>query len=301
MIMISCCSLAHFGSGASLFVLSAMLSIRRAIAVNNRLVPTEPLTAKIIDPFCLAYLGGEDIEVEVVDFSTCAYSTWLVGPTGVIKGRYGWWISNAKSIPLLGEIKDMVARGRGLRSKSRWRYNDLVFVKVRGVALLVVNKPRSVVLALTGHPGADAGSFEDKAGILAWFIKELASDIEALQKKHVDENACERDCKNTCDSESSCSPSDAEPGEDDTAKAIVGGLEVLRASSAVRFATWEPFQKAFKITKMNTESIKEFNVVPPKKRKATKANAEGISHAFDSAVAEALLWAESEELPPERT
>ena len=134
----------------------------------------------------------------------------------------------------------------------------------QGVALLVVNTPRSVVLAPTGHPGADAGSFEDKAGVLAWFIKELASDIEALQKKHVDENACDPDGKNTCDSESSCSPSDAEPGEDDTAKAIMGGLEVLRASSAVRFATWEPFQKAFKITKMNTESIKEFNVVPPR-------------------------------------
>ncbi len=207
MMAISSCSLAPLGSGASPFGLSAMLSIRRAIAVNNRLAPTEPLTAKIICHFSLTNLGGEDIEVNVVDFSSCAYATWLVGPTGIIKGRYGWWISNAKAIPLLGETKDMIAKGRGiLRSRARCRCNDLVLAKVKGVTLLVANKPRSVVLALAGHPGADAGPFEDQAGILAWFIKELASDIETLQKKPVDENACEPEGKNTCDSESSCSP-----------------------------------------------------------------------------------------------
>ncbi len=75
----------------------------------------------------------------------------------------------------------------------------------------------------------------------------------------------------------------------------------MRASSAVRFATWELLQRAFNITKMKDESIKEFNVVPSKKRNATKPNSEGISHAFDSMVSTALLWAESEELPPERT
>ncbi len=266
MIMISSCSLALLGSGASLFVLSAMLSIRRAIAVNNRLVPTEPLTAKIIDPFCLSELGGEDIEVDVVDFSTSSYSiSLLVGPKGIVLGRRSLWQSCAKDIPLLNEIKDVVKKGRDLLSVGLSRAakrDSFVFVQVRGETILVANKPRCVELALTSHPRVAAGTFEDEASTLSWFLAELTGEIETLRET-----------------------GEEQPEEDEAAKAIKAGLAVLRASSAVGRANWRPRKHAIRVTKMNKKSVKDFKVPSPKTGKTQKA-------AIDKTVADALRWAE---------
>ncbi len=151
--------------------------IRPAIAANGRLVPTAPLTARVVDPFSLEGLDDMDTKVDVVDFGAKAKQKWLVGPTGVIKGPFQWWRSNTWRIPLLNEIKHKVKMGKGLLSYKARAPRHLVFVNVRGVTFLVANKSRTVVLALADHHG----SFQEKAGALGWFLSELDKDIEKLR------------------------------------------------------------------------------------------------------------------------
>ena len=116
-------------------------------------------------------------------------------------------------------------------------------------------------MALTSLPGVDAGSFQDEAGILSWFLKELKNDIETLQETRR-----------------------TEPEEDDIAKAIKAGLVVLRASSEVRFVGWRPSSNSFRVTKMKQKTMKHFKVPSPKKGLTQKA-------AFNKTVADALRWA----------
>ena len=107
--MISSCSLAPLGSGASAFCSSTMIDVCPAICVNGRRAPTERLTARVMDPFSLANMGGEDMDVDVVDLSSKSkLLRRLVGPAGIIEGPEGWWMSNSKAILLLCEIKDEI-------------------------------------------------------------------------------------------------------------------------------------------------------------------------------------------------
>ncbi len=148
-----------------------MLDVCPAICVNGRRAPTERLTARVIDPFSLANMGGEDMEVDVVDLSSKSkLLRRFVGPTGVIEGPPEWWISNSKAIPLLCEIKDEIKKGRRLLPAGAHTSRDFVFVKVRGVTLLVGNKTSSMTLALTDNAGMGAVSIEDKACILKEFL-----------------------------------------------------------------------------------------------------------------------------------
>ncbi len=141
--------------------------------------------------------------------------------------------------------------------------DSFVLVHVRGRNLLVANKPRrGVALALTSLPRVGAGSLEDEAGTLSWFLKELKNDIETLEETRR-----------------------TEPEEDEMAKAIKAGLVVLRASSEVMRASWRPANNSFKVTKMKAKNAKEFKVPPPKTPKTQKA-------AIDKTVADALRWAE---------
>ena len=196
---------------------------------------------------------------------------WLIGPRGFVStesqsGRCRWW-EYAKDIPLLNEIQDQVVKGRDIltaKKKGVVKVRDsFVLVQVRGRNILVANKPRrGVTLALTSLPGVDAGSFQDEAGILSWFLKELKNDIETLQEA-----------------------GRTEPEEDEIAKAIKAGLVVLRASSEVMRATWRPANNAFRVTKMKAKSAKLFKVPSRKTRKTQKA-------AIDKTVEDALRWAE---------
>ncbi len=244
------------------------MDIRPGIVVNDRLVPTAPQTAKILDPFSLTDLGGEDVEVNVVDFSATAYNMcWLIGPRGLVPTESRRWWAYAKDIPLLNEIQDQVVKGRDIltaKKKGVVKVRDsFVLVQVRGKNILVANKPRrGVTLALTSLPGVDAGSFQDEAGILSWFLKELKNDIETPQET-----------------------GRTEPEEDEIAKAVKAGLVVLRGSSEVIRATWRPANNAFRVTKMKAKSAKLFKVPSPKTRKTQKA-------AIDKTVADALRWAE---------
>ncbi len=243
-----------------------MMNIRHGIVVNDNLLPTTPLIAKIIDPFSLTDLSGADIEVDVLDFSTAAYSmAWLIGARGIAPvtgppGHCNWCVYHARDIPLLNEIKDMVNKARDLRSARAFMRDTFVFVRVRGKTLLVANKRRNVALALPNHPRIHAGSFEDKAAVLSWFLAELRTEIETLTRR-------------------------APPEEDEVAKAIKAGLVVLRASSEVCRATWRPPQNAFRVTKKNQKNVKTFKVPAPKTGKTQKA-------AIDKVVADALRWAE---------
>ena len=98
-----------------------------------------------------------------------------------MKEPSAWWKANTKNIPLFCEIRNMVRKGRLLlQHKDRRGMRKLMFVEVRGVTLLVGNHATAVVLALTGNAGMDAGSFEDKASVLGWFLTELAKDIKTL-------------------------------------------------------------------------------------------------------------------------
>ncbi len=181
--MISSCSLvrSNFASTtmatSSEAITTTAFDIRPAMTANGRLVPTAPLTARVVDPFSLEGLSDMDMKVDVVDFGAKAKQKWLVGPTGVIKGPFQWWRSNTWRIPLLNEIKHKVKMGKGLLSYKARAPRHLVFVNVRGVTFLVANKSRTVVLALADHHG----SFQEKAGTLGWFLAELDKDIEKLR------------------------------------------------------------------------------------------------------------------------
>ena len=178
-------------------------SFRRAIAVNETLVPAVRVTASVVDPFSLS--GGVrgvdlsvDLEVNVVHFSDKHYLMWLVGPNALIMApSLMWWRERAKDIPLLQEIKETIAKGEPpLPAPARTKdIKSFVFVNVRGKTLLVANNPRCVSLALAGHPRMEPGSFEDETGILNWFLTELDNDIKKLQGKPAQANA-----KNPCDS-----------------------------------------------------------------------------------------------------
>ena len=253
-----------------------MWAFRRAIAIKDKWVPTVRLTVSLVDPFCLSdNIQGvdmsKDLEVSVVDFSNISRLSWLVGHAGT--PAFLAWRAHAKHFPLLKDIKDTISLARAPADSKTF-----VFVEIRGKTLLVANTPRRVSLALTGHPGAEAGSFEDETGILGWFLDELEKDIKTFKE-------------NTSDSLSSCSSSDTE-AEDDaraTRAAIKKGLADLRASSAVRPATWQPSRGAFRITKRADRSMKELKLVFSKKRKVIREA--DVTQAVQPAVANGLQWA----------
>ncbi len=216
------------------------------------------MTVRVLDPFSLANLGGEDMVVDVLELGSMSKLRWIVGRTrGVVQGHQNWWASNTKAIPLLCEIKDTIKKGRHLLRKGAHAKSDFMFVKVRGATLLVGNKTKAVNLALTGNAGMDAGSFEDKANILVWILAELEKDIRKLQP--------EEDVKMD--------------------KAVKLALGVLRASSEVRRVRWRPSSNSFRVAKMKQKTMKHFKVPSPKKGTTQKA-------AFNKTVADALRWAE---------
>ena len=272
-----------------------MWAFRRAIVINDKLVPTVRLMASLIDPFRLSRnIQGVDLsvdmEVNVVIFSNIARLSWLVGPPGTHSSLV--WRAHAKNFPLLKEIKESVKQGETImegeitHARATKDSKTFLFVEVRGKILLVANTHRRLSLALTGHPGVEAGSFEDEVSILSWFLTELVKDITTFKE-------------DAGDSLSSCSSSDTKEEDDATGRhaAITNGLAVLRASSAVRLATWQQERGAFKITKKEDKSMKEFRVVPSKKRKANVTIDEDMTRAVEEAVASGLLWAEGKTLP----
>ncbi len=235
-----------------------MWTCHPAIAVNGRLVPTASMTVRVLDPFSLANLGGEDMVVDVLELGSMSKLRWIVGRTrGVVQGHKNWWASNTKAIPLLCEMKDTIKKGRRLLRRGAHAKSDFVFVKVRGATLLVGNKTNAVTLALTGNAGMDAGSFEDKAIILVWILTELEKDIRKLQP----EEYVKMD------------------------KAVKLALGVLRASSEVRWASWRRSSNAFRVAKMKQKTMKDFKVPSPKKGTTQKA-------ALNKTVADTLRWAE---------
>ncbi len=218
------------------------------------------MTVRVLDPFYLANLGGEDMVVDVLELGSASKLRWMVGPnkTAVIKGPHNWWICNTKAIPLLCEIKDAIKKGRRLLpTRAHARTSDFVVVAVRGVTLLVRNRTDAVALALASNAGMDAGSFEDKANILVWCLTEMEKDIRKLQP--------EEDVK-----------------MDNAVKLAMG---VLRASSEVHDVSWRPSSNVFRVTKMKQKTMKHFKVPSPKKGTTQKA-------AFNKTVADALRWAE---------
>ncbi len=171
-----------------------MWAFRRAIAVNDTFVPAARLTASLIDPFSLSgNMEGVDLDVElevnIVDFSSCAYLSWLVGPRAVIKApSFLRWRARAKDIPLLQEIKEMIGKGKPPREGGQGHQKPCLCESQRGRNSRSPTPPVAL-LAPTGHAGMEAGSFEDESGIFGWFLTKFENAIKKLQEKHAQANA----------------------------------------------------------------------------------------------------------------
>ncbi len=253
----------------------------RAIAVNQKWVPSCIMTAKVVDPHDLSWsMEGADVGftlvVDIVHFGQRSYPSWLAGPRGLIEApSTKWWRDNANKLPVFQEIKRMITSGWQSTAPTE---PELVLVHVRDKTILVANTPRIVSLALTGHPGAEPGSFEDATGILGWFLTQVEKDVKALQKTQVHAKA---EAKRSRDGHG-----------DGAALAIKEGLKVLNVTPNVRRATWLPSSKSFRIRKWN-ETIKCFRATTFKKRKANAPDDDfRLSQAVCSAAAHALRWAE---------
>ena len=76
------------------------------------------VVAAVMDPFSLhGNIEGVDLNVEleekVVDFSSRACLSWLVGPHAVTQApSLVWWRARDKDIRLLHEMKDMIGKGK---------------------------------------------------------------------------------------------------------------------------------------------------------------------------------------------
>ncbi len=205
-----------------------MATFREAIAVNGHLLPSELMTAPVVDPhsLCANMDMTEEMEVDVVDFSFRANVTWLFGPHAPIKKAPSWWRANIKNIPLIQEIREVIkAAGKG---EPR---NTFVCVQVRNKTLMFANGTYRILLALTGHPEAEPGSHEDKTGILAWFFTQLEQDINKLEDEP--------------ELQTQAAPS-AEPAADRDV-VIKEGIKALKGLPAVQRAVWQPSRKTFKI------------------------------------------------------
>ncbi len=265
--MISSCSLVLSTCGSA-----TMATFSEAITVNGHLVPSELMTAPVVDPHSLC--GNMDthkeMEVDVVDFSFRANVTWLFGPRAPIKKTYSWWRANNKDIPLLKEIREVVkAAGKGEPRKT------FVFVQVRNKTLLFANETYRILLALAGHPEAEPGSHEDKTGILAWFLTQLEQDIKKL------EDEPER--------QTQAAPS-AEPAADRDV-VIREGIKALKGLPAVQRAVWQPSRKTFKIF-LKDQRGKEFRAYDAKKRKADAPG--GDAEAIKKSLSRAMRWSQGE-------
>ncbi len=178
-----------------------------------------------------------DLEVNVVDFSSIACHSWLVGHHGVIDAPS----SVLCNIPLLQEIKGMIENAQP--PSENCVFESFVFVDIRGKILLVANTPHRVSLALAGHPGVEPGSFEDETGIWGWFLTELDNDIKKVKENH----------QIRCDAFNFSNPYDTEPLNDEANLAIKSGLLSLMASDNVFFADWLPGM-CLKVTKTTVTS-----------------------------------------------
>ena len=181
-----------------------------------------------------------DLEVNVVDFSSYACHSWLVGPHGVINAPPAVLCN----IPLLQEIKETIKNGQRSSALAANDIESFVFVKIRGKILLVANTSRRVSLALTGHPGVEPGSYEDQIGILGWFLTELDNDIKKVKENH----------QIRCDAFNFSNPYDTEPLNDEANLAIKSGLLSLMASDNVFFADWLPGM-CLKVTKTSGDIL----------------------------------------------
>ncbi len=249
-----------------------MATFREAITVNGHLLPSELMTAPVVDPHSLC--GNMDttkeMEVDVLDFSFRANATWLFGPRAPIKKTYSWWRANNKDIPLLKEIREVVkAAGKGEPRKT------FVFVQVRNKTLLFANETYRILLALTGHPEAEPGSHEDKTGILAWFLTQLEQDIKKLEDEP--------------ELQTQAAPS-AEPAADRDV-VIREGIKALKGLPAVQTAVWQPSRKTFKIL-LKDKRGKEFRAYVAKKRKADASG--GDAEAIEKSLSRAMRWSQGE-------
>ncbi len=302
MMMISSCSWAPLGSGTVTFAsLLTMFAFSRAIAVNQKWVPTCPMTAKIIDPHDLSCSAegidvGIFLEVDLVNFSGTSNPLWLVGPHGLYHAPdVSWWREHADALPLLREIRDMI--GGGKITRVRREEGCLVLVQVRGKTLLVACNFYGVHLALRGHPGAEPGSFEDATGILGWFLKELEKDMKALDKDIALQNEpAEGEAKSSLEKHNQAHQKKRKPvcdwKGDGATLALKEALGVLRAHTNVRRADWLPSRKSLSIKTWNG-CVRDFRAITGKRRHTNWLDedlrfCQAVCVAKDSA----LLWAE---------
>ncbi len=247
-----------------------MWAFHRALTVNGALVPAVRRTASLVDPYSLSgSIAGMDmsvdLEVDVVDFSSYACHSWLVGPHGVINAPPAVLCN----IPLLQE---MIKNGQPSSALAANDIESFVFVKIRGKILLVANTSLRVSLALAGHSGVEPGSFEDEIGILGWFLTELDNDIKKLKENH----------KIRCDALNFSNPNDTEPLNDEATLAIKKGLVSLMASDNVFFAEWLPDMKSLQVT-MTSGDILYFQVEVDITNKTMQAIHRVFANAWDYA------------------
>ena len=263
-------------------------AFRPAISVNGVFVPTERLTASILDPFSLsANLEGAEMEVDVVDLSTHASVAWIFG---VINAGFVNWRMSALKIPLIQEIKAMITEGRVLlRSRAssgttRARKN-FMFVKIRDKTLLVANTPGRAALALASHRGKKIGSFTNQTNMLGWLLRQLEVDV----RKFLEDMLLKPDPGD--DPDSSYSEGTTEPEQiPEMRLAVDEGVAVLNACPNVRCARWLPSICTFKVTK-NNKRAKQFKAFTLIKGAGKDID---IAGGIENAVTAALRWTEIE-------
>ena len=87
--------------------------------------------------------------------------------------RKRWWLLNSRKVPLLQELLKQID-WKNLKAKKAGSTCKLVVgIKLRDTVLLVLNNARAPILAFDAN--------EPHLSSLAWFVNELASDIQKME------------------------------------------------------------------------------------------------------------------------
>lgn len=247
------------------------LKIEMALVLNKKIVPTEPKTLYLYDPYELAsssenlFQVDDELEVNLVHFKATGDLSWV---ERAFQLPLRWWSTHSREIPLLLEITELIRskKPKGIRPKEP---NTLLLVEVRERILVVGNNPGFVTLALTGHPGVPRGSFEDQSGVLMWFVEQLHKDVKVLLGRS------ER-----------ASGSKGPRGEEDYEHQdlVDEGIERLQANPQTKKVFWLPSRQAFKVIKADKRTS-EFRV-----NGLTKRRRGSESECFDKALTAALQF-----------
>ena len=138
----------------------------------------------LLDPYKVDTSGASDSDkkqdVALVDLRASGNHAWLQKPMEI---PYKWFLRNHGRIPLLKEILQAIREPKSKDARAPRCRDSLVALKLRdeegeGRVLWFKNESRFVLLAVK----ATAEGLED----FTWFLKELQSDIAAVQEEDID-------------------------------------------------------------------------------------------------------------------